>query len=75
MLDKDTYQAILNELSWLINRGNIKIGCGCKYNSMYLLRVINQERIVHVRIMKTSGVKKALEQTNEKLWHSNQENN
>ena len=48
----------LSELSWMISQCNMKIGCGCKYNNLYLLISINSEGKVNVA-----------ESLDSNLWH------
>ena len=59
MLVKDGYRTTLNESAWMINRGNLRIGSGHKYNNLYPMIVINLEGDVNV-----------IEKTNSNLWHN-----
>ena len=58
MLAEVVYRTTLSESSWMINRGNMKIGSGCKYNNLYPLMAINPEGIVNVA-----------ESPDSNLWH------
>ena len=59
MLAEDGYRTTLNESAWMINRGNLRIGSGHKYNNLYPMIVINLEGDVNV-----------IEKTNSNLWHN-----
>ena len=48
MLAEDGYRTTLSESTWMINRGNLKIGSGHKYNNLYPMMVINLEGAVNV---------------------------
>ena len=48
MVAKPVYQMALSESSWMINRGNMKIGCGYKYNNLYPLTTINPNGKVNI---------------------------
>ena len=52
------YRTNLNELAWMISRGNLRIGSGHKYNNLYPLMVINPEGVVNVA-----------EKIDSNLWH------
>ena len=58
MLAEDGYRTTLNESTWAINQGNLKIGSGHKYNNLYPLKAINLEGSVSVA-----------EKTDPNLWH------
>ena len=58
MLSKEGYRMTLNESTWMISRGNLRIGSGHKYNNLYPLLAINPEGDVNVA-----------EKTYRKLWH------
>mgnify|MGYP000152591075 CR=1 FL=1 len=58
MLAEDGYRTTLHESTWVISRGNLKIGSGYKYNNLYPLMVINPEGAVNVA-----------EKTDPNLWH------
>ena len=49
----------LNESTWIISWGNLRIGSRHKYNNMYLLMVINPEVVVNVA-----------KKTDPNLWHN-----
>ena len=40
MLAEDRYRTTLNESTWMISRGNLRIGSGHKYNNLYPLMAI-----------------------------------
>ena len=56
MLAKVWYRLTLSELSWMINQGNRKIRCRCKYNNLYPLMAINPEGIVKVHGSRDSNL-------------------
>ena len=58
MLAKDGYKTTLNESTWMISRGNLRIKNGHKYNNLYPLMAINPVGVVNVA-----------EKTNPNLWH------
>ena len=58
MLAEDGYKTTLNESTWMINRGNLRIRSGHKYNNLYPLMAINPVGVVNVA-----------EKTNPNLWH------
>ena len=58
MLAEDGYKTTLNESTWMISRGNLRIGSGHKYNNLYPLMAINPEGAVNVA-----------EKTDPNLWH------
>ena len=58
MVAEDRYKTTLNESSWMIRRGNLKIGNGCKYNNIYPLMVISLD-----------GVMNIAESRDTNLWH------
>ena len=58
MLAEDGYKTTLHESTWVISRGNLKIGSGHKYNNLYPLMAINPEGAVNVA-----------EKTDPNLWH------
>ena len=59
MLAEDGYRTTLNESTWMITRGNLRIGSGHKFNNLYPLMVINPEGIMNIA-----------EKTDLNLWHS-----
>ena len=58
MLAEAKYRTTQSETSWMISRGNMKIGCGYMYNNLYALMVINPKGIVNVAKSQDSN-----------LWH------
>ena len=58
MVAEDRYKTTLNESSWMIRRGNLKIGNGCKYNNLYTLMAINPK-----------GAMSTIESQDINLWH------
>ena len=58
MVAEDGCRMTLNESTWMISRGNLRIGSGHKYNNLYPLMAINPEGAVNVA-----------EKTNPNLWH------
>ena len=58
MLAESGYKMTLSESSWMINKGNMKINCGCKYNKLYSLMVINLNATMNVA-----------ESSDLNLWH------
>ena len=58
ILAEDGYKTTLNESTWMISRGNLRIGSGHKYNNLYPLMAINPIEVVNVA-----------EKTDPNLWH------
>ena len=58
MLPEAGYQTNLSESIWMINRGNMKIRCGYKYNKLCSLMARNLEGKVNVAESQYSN-----------LWH------
>ena len=58
ILVEDGYKTTLNESSWHITRGNLRIGHGVKYNNLYLLRLISLEGSLNIAEVPTTS-----------LWH------
>ena len=48
MLAEDGYKTNLNESTWMISRGNLRIESGHKYNNLYPLMAINPVGVVNV---------------------------
>ena len=58
MLAENGYKMTLNESTWMISRGNLRIGSGHKYNNLYPLMAINP----------VGGVNIA-KKTDPNIWH------
>ena len=58
MLTEDGYKMTLNESTWMMNRGNLKIGNGYKYNNFYPLMAISPEGALNIGESRDSN-----------LWH------
>ena len=58
MLAKDGYRTTLNESTWMINRGNLRIEREHNYNNLYPLVAINPKGAVNIA-----------EKTDSNLWH------
>ena len=58
MLAEDGYKTTLKESTWMISRGNLRIGSRHKYNNLYPPMVINLERAMNVA-----------EKTDPNIWH------
>ena len=48
MVAEDGYRTTRLEATWVISRGNLKIGNGYKYNNLYPLMAINSKEAVNV---------------------------
>ena len=59
MLADDWNRMSLNESTWMINLGNLKIGNGYKYNNLYPLMMIIPKGVVNIT-----------ESWDSNLWHS-----
>ena len=58
MFTEDGYRTTLHESTWVIIRGNLKIGSGHKYNNFYPLMTINPKGDMNVA-----------QKTDQNVWH------